>query len=217
VGNGKIAVVYYSTYGHVRQLALREKKGIENAGGVAELFTIEETMSKEALIAMQAPEKPGDLVITSAELAEYDGFLMGIPARLGSQPSQWRVFWEKTAAEWWSGAFMGKFAGVFVSTASPHSGAETVALTSLPTFVHHGIVFVPLGYMYGGNHIMNLTEMHSGSPWGASTLAEIDGSRQPSELELELAEIQGEQFYNVVRGHTPTRLPARGFGKRKSS
>jgi NAD(P)H:quinone oxidoreductase type IV len=165
---------------------------------------------------MTAPQKSGDPLISPAELAAYDGFLMGIPARLGTQPSQWRAFWEKTAPEWYAGAFTGKYAGIFISTASPHSGAEAVALTSIPTLTHHGIIFVPIGYKYGGNHIMNLTEVHGGSPWGASTLAEMDGSRQPSELELELAEIQGEQFYSIVSHKTPTRAPAVGFGRSDS-
>lgn len=83
--------------------------------------------------------------------------------------------------------------------ASPHSGVEAVAMTSIPTLTHHGIVFVPIGYKYGGKHITNTQEMHGGSPWGAHTLAEMDGSRQPSELELELAEFPREQFYKVVK------------------
>ena len=44
----------------------------------------------------------------------------------------------------------------------------------------------------------DLTEIHGGSPWGAGTFAGPDGSRQPSEKELELAQIQGRTFYETV-------------------
>jgi NAD(P)H dehydrogenase (quinone) len=37
-----------------------------------------------------------------------------------------------------------------------------------------------------------------GSPWGAGTFADIDGSRQPTALELELAKAQGLGFWNTV-------------------
>ncbi|KAH8804430.1 flavoprotein-like protein [Xylogone sp. PMI_703] len=135
----KIAIVYYSTYGHVRQLALREKKGVEKAGGTADLFTIRETLSPEILAKMGAPPKPQDPIIEPSELAKYDRFVMGVPTRLRSQPSQWRAFWEKTVPQWNEGAFSGKFVGIFVSTASPHSGAEATVIGSLPTLAHHGL------------------------------------------------------------------------------
>jgi len=37
--------------------------------------------------------------------------------------------------------------------------------------------------------------MVPGSPWGAGTFAGADGSRQPTPLELQIAEIQGKGFY----------------------
>ena len=72
------------------------------------------------------------------------------------------------------------------------------AIASLSTFAHHGIVYGPLGYAHTFAQSTSLTEVHGGSPWGAGTMAGSDGSRQPSALELEVAKIQGEQFYKFV-------------------
>lgn len=68
----------------------------------------------------------------------------------------------------------------------------------MSTLAHHGIVYVPLGYAKAFPQLSNLSEVHGGSPWGAGTYASSDGSRQPSPLELEIATIQGENFYQAV-------------------
>ncbi|KAJ4397450.1 flavodoxin-like fold protein [Gnomoniopsis smithogilvyi] len=196
----KIAVVYYSMYGHVRTLAEAEVKGIKAAGGSADLFQIPETLSEEILGKLHAPAKPTDVKVLSdpATLVEYDAFLLGIPTRYGNFPAQWKAFWDSTGAQWASGAFAGKFAGLFISTASPGGGQESTAIAAMSTLAHHGIAYVPLGYAKAFGQLTNLSEVHGGSPWGAGTFAAGDGSRQPSALELEIAEIQGKSFYETV-------------------
>lgn len=91
-----------------------------------------------------------------------------------------------------------KYAGVFVSTASPGGGQETTVANAISTFTHHGIIFVPLGYANAFAQLTNLEEVHGGSPWGAGTLAGGDGSRKASALELELAKIQGKTFWQTI-------------------
>lgn len=184
-------------YGHIKTLAEAELKGIKAAGGTADLFQIPETLPEEVLTKMHAPPKPTDIKVLSdpATLAEYDGFLLGIPTRYGNFPAQWKAFWDQTGGQWQSGAYAGKFAGVFISTASPGGGQESTAIAALSTLAHHGISFVPLGYSNTFAQLTNLSEVHGGSPWGAGTFAAGDGSRQPSALELEIAEIQGKTFY----------------------
>lgn len=132
------------------------------------------------------------------KLEEYDGFLIGIPTRYGNFPAQWKAFWDKTGKQWSSGGFWGKYAGLFISTASLGGGQESTAIAALSTLAHHGIIYVPLGYAKTFAQQTNLSEVHGGSPWGAGTFAAPDGSRQPSPLELEVAEIQGENFYQTV-------------------
>ncbi|EFY91920.1 Minor allergen Alt a 7 [Metarhizium acridum] len=196
----KIAIVFYSMYGHIRQLAEAEKKGIEKAGGTADLFQIPETLSDEVLSKMHAPPKPTDIPALEdpAILTKYDAFLLGIPTRYGNFPGQWKAFWDKTGGIWASGGYFGKYAGIFVSTGTPGGGQESTAIAAMSTLTHHGIIYVPLGYAKTFPQLTNLSEVRGGSPWGAGTFAGADGSRQPSALELELATIQGENFYQIV-------------------
>ncbi|GME67999.1 unnamed protein product [[Candida] boidinii] len=71
-------------------------------------------------------------------------------------------------------------------------------VSMLSTLAHHGMVFVPLGYAEVFAKLTNLEEVHGGSPWGAGTIAGPDGSRQPTELELEIAEVQGKAFFDAA-------------------
>lgn len=153
---------------------------------------------------MHAPPKPSDVTVLEdpATLAGYDAFLIGIPTRYGNFPAQWRTFWDKTGGQWATGGFHGKMAGLFVSTAGPGGGQESTALAAMSTFAHHGIIYVPFGYAKAFGQLTNLSEVHGGSPWGAGTFANSDGSRQPSALELETAEIQGKAFYETVSKYT---------------
>lgn len=187
-------------YGHIRQLAEAEKAGIEKAGGTADLYQIAETLPQEVLTKMYAPPKPTDIPVIEdpAVLEGYDGFLIGIPTRYGTFPTQWKAFWDKSGKQWQTGGFYQKFAGVFVSTASLGGGQEATAIAALSTLAHHGIVYVPFGYAKAFAQLTDLTEIHGGSPWGAGTFAGADGSRQPSDKEKEIAAIQGEEFYKVV-------------------
>ena len=109
-----------------------------------------------------------------------------------------QAFWDTTGQLWASGALSGKFVSVFVSTGTPGGGQEVTVANAMSTFVHHGMIFVPLGYAQTFAQLTNLNEVHGGSPWGAGTYAGGDGSRQPSALELEIAKIQGKQFWEIV-------------------
>ncbi|KAJ3274116.1 hypothetical protein HDV01_003399 [Terramyces sp. JEL0728] len=134
-------------------------------------------------------------VATPADLEKYDGFLFGFATRFGSAPAQFKAFLDATGQLWFGGKLKGKAAGIFQSCAGLGGGQETPALTFLPNLAHHGIAFVPLG---SHPHLSNLTEVHGGSYWGAGCVAASDGSRQPSTLEKELAEYQGEQFGKFI-------------------
>ncbi|KAJ2891664.1 NADPH-dependent FMN reductase domain-containing protein [Zalerion maritima] len=196
----KIAIVYYSMYGHIRTMAEAEKKGIEKAGFTADIYQIPETLQEEVLAKMHAPAKPTDIPVLEdpATLEAYDGFLLGIPTRYGNFPGQWKAFWDKTGGQWMSGGFWGKMAGVFISSGTMGGGQESTAIAAMSTLAHHGIIYVPLGYKETFAEMTSLAEIHGGSPWGAGTFAGADGSRMPSELELKVAEKQGEAFAKTV-------------------
>ncbi|KAG4426676.1 Minor allergen Alt a 7 [Cadophora malorum] len=194
----KVAIVFYSMYGHIKALAEAEKAGLAKAGIEADIFQVAETLPQEVLTKMHAPPKSDYPVIDAAKLQEYDAFLFGIPTRYGNFPAQWKAFWDTTGGQWASGGYWGKFAGVFLSTGTPGGGQESTAISAMSTLAHHGIIYVPLGYKHTFPQLTNLSEVHGGSPWGAGTFAGADGSRQPTPLELELATIQGEQFGKKV-------------------
>ncbi|KAK9447615.1 flavoprotein-like protein [Limtongia smithiae] len=194
----KIAIILYSMYGHIVQMAEAEKAGIEKAGGTVDIYQVPETLSEEVLAKMYAAPKPAYPVASADTLTEYDGFLFGVPTRYGNFPAQWKAFWDHTGGLWAKGALTGKYVGQFVSTASPGGGQEITFANAMSTYVHHGMIFVPLGYSPAFAQLTNLSEVHGSSPWGAGTFSAGDGSRQPSDLEKEIASLQGEAFYNTV-------------------
>jgi len=198
----KVAIVIYSMYGHVATLAEAEKKGIEQAGGVADIYQVPETLSEEILGKMYAPPKKDYPIITPDKLAEYPAFLLGIPTRYGNFPAQLKAFIDSTGGLWQSGGLWGKYGGLFVSTAGIGGGQESTAIAAMSTFVHHGVIYVPVGYKHTFHILGDLSEVRGGSPWGAGTFSAADGSRQPSAKELELATIQGKTFYETVAKST---------------
>ncbi|RPA77302.1 NADH-quinone oxidoreductase [Ascobolus immersus RN42] len=195
----KVAIVIYSMYGHIAEMAEAEKKGIEAAGGEAVIYQVPETLPQEVLTKMYAPAKPDYPVLDNVEeLTNFNAFLFGIPTRYGNFPAQWKTFIDKTGGLWAKGALAGKYAGIFVSTGTQGGGQETTASNAMSTLVHHGIIFVPFGYSHAFGILSDMSEVRGGSAWGAGTYAGGDGSRKPSPRELEIAEIQGKAFYNTV-------------------
>ncbi|KAN0086186.1 flavoprotein WrbA [Tylopilus felleus] len=197
----RIAIIIYSLYGHIAKLAESVKQGVAAAGGAATIYQIPETLPAEVLTKMHAPPKPDYPIISVEELLNFDAFILGVPTRYGNFPGQWKAFWDATGKHWSTGALAGKFAGVFVSTGTQGGGQEATIINSLSTLAHHGIVYVPLGYSRTFAQFSNVSEAHGGSPWGAGAIAGGDGSRQPSALELEIANIHGSQFYDIVSKH----------------
>ena len=148
---------------------------------------------------MHAPGQDKSVPFATPEtMTSYDAFLFGIPTRYGNYSAQWKTFIDKLGGLWATGALHGKYFGLFVSTAASGGGQESTAIAALSSWVHQGMVYVPLGYKNNFAQLSNLSEVHGGSPWGAGTFASGDGSRQPSPLELEIAEIQGKTFTELV-------------------
>ncbi|KAJ3564670.1 hypothetical protein NP233_g8149 [Leucocoprinus birnbaumii] len=196
----RVAIIFYSMHDHIAELAEEEKKGIEAAGGQATLYGLEETLDEKVLGKMHvsSTRKMNSYpAATSKTLERYDAYLFGIPTRFGNMPSQWKALWDHTGAQWAAGSLAGKFAGVFVSTGSQGGGQEETGYTLMTTLVHHGMLFIPLGYK-DTPELGKLDEVHGGSPWGAGTVAGGDASRRPTELEKTIAKRQGESFYRLL-------------------
>lgn len=188
----RIAIVYYSLHHHISTLAEAIKAAVDAVPGAqAELFQVAETLPSVVLDKMSALPKFDHPVATPQTLSDADGILFGIPTRFGSMPSQLKVLMDACGQLWVKRSLIDKPCGVFASTSSLGGGMETTALSMMPFFAHQGMVFVPLGFR--SPLLDNVTEVHGGSLWGAGTVAGHD-ERVPSELELEIARIQGRSF-----------------------
>ncbi|KAJ2159134.1 hypothetical protein GGF46_003257 [Coemansia sp. RSA 552] len=193
----RIFVIYYSTYGHVHTLAQSIAKGALKSGNVdVEEYQFAETLSDDVLEKMHAGPKPNIPTITVDKIAQADGLLIGFPTRFGSAPAQVKSFFDATGRLWSDGALQGKPVGLFFSTASQHGGQESTAFSFIPHLVHHGMLYVPLGFQ--SSHLFDNDTVIGGSAWGAGAIAGPDGSRQPTYQELDIAEVQGERFAQVV-------------------
>jgi NAD(P)H dehydrogenase (quinone) len=193
----KIAIIYYSMYGHVAKLSKHVAKGIEASGATCDIYQVAETLPDEVLSKMGAPPKDDTVpIMTPDKMLEYDGFMFGISGRYGSYPAQMKNFMDATGGLWMKGALTGKAGGVFQSTGSQGGGQETIGLTLVPFLAHQGIVFVPLGYV--DPTVFSFDEPHGATPYGSGTFAGPDGSRQPSELELGICETHGKHFATIT-------------------
>ncbi|CDR40497.1 RHTO0S05e04214g2_1 [Rhodotorula toruloides] len=193
----KIAVIFYSTYGHVRTLAEAIAAEAKTTGVEVDLLQFPEILTEEIRGKMHAAPRGDYPDVKPDDLTRYDGFLMGFPTRYGRAPAAVSAFFDATGGLWAKGALIGKFASVFTSTASQHGGQETTALTTVPFFAHHGITFVSPGY--AAADLTDINEIVGGSAYGAAGIACGDGSRGISEKELNIARNQATYFANTVK------------------
>lgn len=192
----KIAIVYYSMYGHIATMAEAVAKGVAAAGATCDIYQIAETLPAEVLEKMGAPPKKEHPIMTADKMADYDGFLFGLSGRFGTFPAQMKAFMDSCGGLWMKGALVGKPAGTFTSVGTQGGGQETVNLSCIPFFTHNGMVFVPLGYVEP--KVFSYDEVHGASPYGSGTYAGPDGSRTPTDLEKEIAEAHGKHFASIA-------------------
>lgn len=203
--SAKILIAYYSTYGHVHQMADAVEEGASRVSGAEvrvrrfpEIPAAKEAMSSdENYQSAQRAQEEAHAEVTHDDLRWADGIIWGTPTRYGNMTAQMKQFLDTTGALWQNGELEDKATGVFTSTATIHGGQETTILTSLVPLLHLGMVFV--GTPYGQNPHILTTEGVGGSPYGPSTIADGDGSRQPIEDELLTARNLGERVAHVSR------------------
>jgi len=197
----KILIVYYSTYGHVHQMAEAIADGARTVDGAEVMLRrVPETLPLDVLESMGAAAAQQTFahvpVCTLDELAAADAVIFGTPTRFGNMCGQLRQFLDATGQLWASGALIGKVGSVFASTATQHGGQETTILSTHITLLHHGFVIVGLPYAFQGQ--MRIDEITGGSPYGATTIAGGSGERMPSENELAGARFQGRHVAEIT-------------------
>ena len=189
----KVLVLYYSSYGHIEQMADAVAEGARAGGAEVDIRRVAETAPREVVEAAHFKTDTAHPVIEGPDaLGEYDAIIVGAPTRYGRMPSQMAAFWDTTGGLWMRGGLVGKVGGAFTSTASQHGGQETTLFSIITNLLHHGMTIVGLDYGFKG--MMGVSEVLGGSPYGATTIADGDGSRQPHAEELAGARYQGERI-----------------------
>ncbi|MBA3981336.1 MAG: NAD(P)H:quinone oxidoreductase [Alcanivorax sp.] len=193
----KILVLYYSTWGHIETMADAIAEGARGVAGTeVTIKRVPETMPDDVIKAIHAKTDQQAPIASPDELADYDAIIFGTPTRFGNMAGQMRNFLDQTGALWAGGKLVGKVGSVFISTGTQHGGQETTITSFHTTLFHHGMVVV--GVPYSCPALTNMDEITGGTPYGASTLAGGDGSRQPSANELEIARFQGKHVAEIT-------------------
>jgi len=192
----KILVLYYSTYGHIETMAQAVAEGARSAGATVDIKRVPETVPLEIAqknhfkLDQQAP------VAAVSDLEHYDAIIIGTGTRFGRISGQMASFLDGAGGLWAKGALVGKVGAAFTSSATQHGGQETTLFSIITNLLHFGMVIVGLPYSFQGQ--MGVDEIKGGAPYGATTIADGDGSRQPSATELEGARFQGKHVAEIT-------------------
>ncbi|MBN9084588.1 MAG: NAD(P)H:quinone oxidoreductase, type IV [Rhizobiales bacterium 62-17] len=193
----KVLVLYYSAYGHIEKMAEAVAEGARAAGATVDIKRVPELVPEE--IAKKSYYKLDQKapIATIDDLANYDAIIVGTGTRFGRMASQMANFLDQAGGLWAKGALNGKVGAAFTSTATQHGGQETTLFSIITNLLHFGLVIVGLNYGFADQ--MKLDEVVGGAPYGATTITGGDGSRQPSDVELEGARYQGRQVAEVAK------------------
>jgi len=197
----KVQVIFYSLYGHVYRMAEAVVEGVKQVPGAeVSLYQVPELVPDEALEKHGAKAARASFaripVATVNQLPDAQAIIFGTPTRFGNMAAQMRNFLDQTGGLWAKGALIGKVGSVFASTATQHGGQETTLTSFHSTLLHHGMVIVGVPYSESG--LSHMGDITGGTPYGATTLAGPDGSRQPSENELQIARYQGRHVAEIA-------------------
>lgn len=192
----KVLILYYSSYGHVETMASAVAEGVRSAGAIADIKRVPETVPRDVAKASHFKLDQVAPVARMEELEAYDAIIVGTGTRFGRISSQMASFLDQAGGLWQRGALIGKVGRAFTSSATQHGGQETTLFSIITNLLHFGMTIVGLDYGFQGQ--MRKDEVTGGAPYGATTIAGGDGSRQPSETELEGARYQGRRIADVA-------------------
>jgi NAD(P)H dehydrogenase (quinone) len=192
----KVLVLYYSAYGHIETMANAVAEGAREAGAAVDIKRVPESVPLEVARASHFKlDQPAPVAVV-ADLANYDAIIVGTGTRFGRISSQMASFLDQAGGLWLAGALNGKVGAAFASSGVQHGGQETTLFSIITNLLHFGMIIVGMDYGYAGQ--MTLEEIVGGAPYGATTIAGGDGSRQPSQKELDGARYQGRRVAEVA-------------------
>jgi NAD(P)H dehydrogenase (quinone) len=192
----KILLLYYSSFGHMEQMAKAAAEGAREAGAEVTIKRVPELVPEAVAKAAHYKLDQKAPIAQPLELENYDGFIFGLSTRYGGMAAQLKNFLDQTGPLWARGALVNKVATVMSSTATQHGGQEIAIVATQASLQHHGLIIVPLSYAYQGQSGVDV--VRGGSPYGMTTMSDSDGSRQPSAQELEGAKFQGKRMAEIT-------------------
>jgi NAD(P)H dehydrogenase (quinone) len=188
----RVLVLYYSAYGHIETMANAVAEGARAGGASVDIKRVTDLVSEDVARKSYYKVDQKAPMAKIEDLANYDAIVVGAGTRFGRLASQMANFLDQAGGLWMRGALHGKVGGAFTSSATQHGGQETTLFSIITNLLHFGMVIVGLDYGHAGQ--MTLSEITGGSPYGATTIAGADGSRQPTENELQGARYQGRKI-----------------------
>jgi NAD(P)H dehydrogenase (quinone) len=192
----KVLVLYYSSYGHIETMAMAIAEGARSTDAEVDVKRVPELVPAEVAKASHFKLDQAAPIAVVDDLANYDAIIFGTPTRYGNMAAQMKNFIDQTGGLWFQNKLVGKVASVFTSSATQHGGQETTIFTFIPPLLHLGMIYVGLPYSFTGQ--FGHDEVKGASPYGASTIAGPDGSRHPSDIELEAARYQGAHVAKIA-------------------
>ncbi len=192
----KVLVLYYSSYGHIETMAEAVAEGARSAGAQVDIKRVPETVPEEIARGAHFKLDQAAPIATINDLENYDAIIFGTGTRFGRMSSQMAAFLDQAGGLWARGALNGKVGGAFVSSATQHGGQETTLFSIITNMLHFGMTIVGLDYGHAGQ--MNNDDIVGGAPYGATTIAGGDGSRQPTAIDIEGAHYQGRRIAEVA-------------------
>jgi NAD(P)H dehydrogenase (quinone) len=188
----RVLVLYYSAYGHIETMANAVAEGAREGGASVDIKRVPELVPEDVARKSYFKLDQKAPIAKIEDLANYDAIVVGAGTRFGRLASQMANFLDQAGSLWMRGALHGKVGGAFTSSATQHGGQETTLFSIITNLLHFGMTIVGLDYGHAGQ--MTLSEITGGSPYGATTIAGGDGSRQPTENELQGARYQGRKI-----------------------
>lgn len=186
----EILVLYYSSGGSVREMALRIARGVESVKSVkARVRTVPKVSSNCEATEAEVPDE-GDPYVELSDLDECAGLALGSPTRFGNMAAPMKYFLDGTVGTWLSGALVDKPASVFTSTGSMHGGNESTLLTMMLPLIHHGMIIVGLPY---SEPALSSTQS-GGTPYGASHVAGTNADKPITDEEHQLCIALGKRL-----------------------
>ncbi|MBZ9897647.1 MULTISPECIES: NAD(P)H:quinone oxidoreductase type IV [unclassified Mesorhizobium] len=192
----KVLVLYYSSWGHMEQMAKAAAEGAREAGAEVTIKRVAELVPEAVAKAAHYKLDQEAAIASPLELSDYDAIIVGASTRYGMMCAQLKNFFDQTGPLWVKGALINKIGSVMSSTATQHGGAELALISTQAMLQHHGMIIVPLSYAYQAQ--MGNDVVRGGAPYGMTTTSDSDGSRQPSAQELEGAKFQGGRVAEIA-------------------